>query len=93
MAESTQRLVYDTRRERVLLFGGFGENGPLNDLWEWDGERRPLGRGSGSGSPDSQRPRDGLRPEQAGGRFHGGLHSGETYSDTWEWDGWVRPVE
>ena len=30
-------MTYDLRRERVVLFGGIGEEGRLDDLWEWDG--------------------------------------------------------
>jgi hypothetical protein len=39
---SAHQMIYDSRREKVLLFGGTdgsetGGNLGLNDLWEWDG--------------------------------------------------------
>ncbi len=30
-------MVYDSARERIVLFGGIGPSGVLNDTWEWDG--------------------------------------------------------
>ncbi len=36
---STHRLSYDDDRERVVLFGGWGQDGLLGDTWEWDGQR------------------------------------------------------
>jgi hypothetical protein len=29
---------YDVRRQRVVLYGGIGAEGRMDDLWEWDGE-------------------------------------------------------
>jgi hypothetical protein len=32
--------VLDSRRKRLVVFGGSGEGGkPQSDLWEWDGRR------------------------------------------------------
>ncbi len=48
-ARNNARMVYDSKRQRVLLFGGWGSDpvnytdggvlrdGPMNDLWVWDG--------------------------------------------------------
>jgi hypothetical protein len=30
-------LVYDDKRQRVVLFGGHSDVATLNDMWEWDG--------------------------------------------------------
>jgi hypothetical protein len=30
-------MVYDKKRQRVVLYGGGSGSGPLNDMWEWDG--------------------------------------------------------
>jgi hypothetical protein len=38
-ARSMHALAYDPTRGRLVLFGGLGQAGPLDDLWEWDGER------------------------------------------------------
>jgi hypothetical protein len=32
-------LTYDSHRERVVLFGGWGDSGALADVWEWDGRQ------------------------------------------------------
>jgi hypothetical protein len=35
-------MAYDTRRQRVILFGGSRAVRPfgnLDDIWEWDGDR------------------------------------------------------
>src|SRR5688500_16231631 len=38
-ARSLHGMIYDAARARVLLFGGRGAGGPLNDTWTWDGTR------------------------------------------------------
>lgn len=30
-------MTYDSHRKRILMYGGWGNDGPLRDLWEWDG--------------------------------------------------------
>ncbi|HEY0882217.1 MAG TPA: kelch repeat-containing protein, partial [Archangium sp.] len=30
-------MAYDVSRARVVLFGGQGDGGRLDDTWEWDG--------------------------------------------------------
>ena len=30
-------MTYDSDRGKVLMYGGWGDNGALRDLWEWDG--------------------------------------------------------
>ena len=30
-------MTYDSDRSKVLMYGGWGDNGALRDLWEWDG--------------------------------------------------------
>lgn len=36
-ARNGQSLVYDERRGRVVMFGGWLDRGFLTDVWEWDG--------------------------------------------------------
>lgn len=36
-AREDHALVYDSERERIVLFGGAGTTGYLADTWEWDG--------------------------------------------------------
>jgi hypothetical protein len=33
----THALAYDSRRERVILFGGSDGTQTFGDTWEWDG--------------------------------------------------------
>ncbi len=81
-------MVYDSMRQRILLFGGAGD-GYRTDTWEWDGESWTL-RATDGPSPrvyqamayDAQRARAVL--------FGGAIWNGSSYtnlSDTWEWDG------
>jgi hypothetical protein len=84
-------MAYDSKRERIVLFGGAGAESDLGDTWEWDGsawtertsEASPPAREYCSMAYDSARGRTVL--------FGG--DSGSTYfGDTWEWDGtsWVE---
>lgn len=81
------RMVYDSARGRIVLFGGWG-NGqmPFNDLWEWDGrnwiERRstnaPPGRYDFAMAYDAAR---GTTVVFSGRSRYG------THTDHWEWNG------
>jgi hypothetical protein len=82
-------MVYDDTQQRVLLFGGFLEQGatfqPLNDLWSWDGSKWTY---LGSTGPA---PRGEMLAVWDGGRqklvVHGGAGGSGPLTDTWEWDG------
>lgn len=79
-------LAYDSARGRVVLFGGSGETGALQDTWEWDGTRweaiavngGPSARHGGAMVFDSARSRVLL---------FGGTDGVQYFADTWEWDG------
>ncbi len=86
-------MAYDSRRGRVVIFGGQaldpGGNVPtLNDLWEWDGTQwyfratnGPIPRVYGAMAYDERRGRTVL---------FGGQSIGQGLPDTdlvWEWDG------
>jgi len=30
--------IYDNTNKVILIYGGFGSSGVLNDTWEWDGK-------------------------------------------------------
>ena len=76
-------MVYDSTRESVVLFGGYGRR----DIWAWDGRRgawtdltlgeRPTDRGSTAMAYDSGRRKVVL---------FGGGNDGPMWNDTWEWD-------
>ena len=93
------RLVYDSARDRVVLFGGATStaNTPTlsDETWEWDGttwlqrdvEPHPSARWLMDLAYDAHRQRTvlfgGIREGTAGGT---GLVTGES-DETWEWDG------
>jgi hypothetical protein len=88
-------LTYDSRRKRVVLFGGLGQSQtPLSDTWEWDGidwtESMPT---------TSPPPRVGHAMTYDSARGVSVLYGGYACADancsgallvaddTWEWDG------
>ncbi len=87
-------MIYDARRDRMVLFGGFGD-GPSyqNDTWEWDGttwaERSP------TRSP-SVRLGQNMAYDSVRGRvvLFGGSDEKVGFNDSWEWDGeiWSEKV-
>ena len=80
-------LAYDAVRDRLILFGGYGNGGTLNDTWEWDGARWTQVADTG---PDK---RYGHKMVFDGTRvlLFGGVASGYV-GDTWSWDGqhWTK---
>ena len=80
-------MVYDTARSRTVVFGGSFDNGPSNELWEYDGTTwtqrlaspAPSPRVSPCGAYDSVRKMTVL--------FGGRVEKETSLSDTWEWDG------
>lgn len=82
-------MVYDSRRQRIVLFGGAAGSTVLGDTWEWDGERWTRMATEGP----SARTLQGLAYDSRRGRvvMFGGtgvLAPGATSSrETWEWDG------
>lgn len=90
------RMVYDSSRQRIVLFGGHVWAGlHLNDTWEFDGNswsqisttHTPLGRSNHAMTYDSARGKvvmyGGWRDTQLGS---------DILNDTWEYDGtdWVQ---
>ena len=83
-------LAYDSRRQRLVLYGGRTRDGAANraftDTWEWDGARwtqrevtGPSARVHPAGAFDARSGRLVL---------YGGIDSQERWlTDTWEWDG------
>lgn len=82
----------DIARSRVVLFGGIGASGPLNDTWEWDGHAWQLRQLVAPPSPRSQHAMayDPIRRRIV--LFGGTDASLQVLGDTWEYDGsfWVR---
>lgn len=98
---SAARLVYDSARESMVLFGGVGSSSggsvDLGDTWEWHDPssnwlarsptQAPAARKSFGMAYDSARARTVL--------FGGAAGSAQaSFGDTWEWDGtdWTQVV-
>jgi formylglycine-generating enzyme required for sulfatase activity len=85
------QVVYDTRRERAVMFGGFVPGtGLVNETWEWDGSNwnlrspatAPTVRAAFTMAYDSWRQRVVMF-----GGFQGSASSPTAVGDTWTWDG------
>ncbi len=82
--------AFDEERGRVVLFGGFGQDGiPLGDTWEWNGrnwqrvsELGPAPRKWAVMAYDSEREWTVLF-----GGLEGFGRTGDSLGDTWAWDG------
>ena len=91
-ARAAHGMVYDSRRRRVVLFGGSYKDEPFGDTWEYDGIAWTR-RSTWGPAP---RVAFGMAYDSARGRvvLHGGSQGvGLTiFEDTWEWDGekWLR---
>jgi len=93
-ARSLCGAAYDSRRDRVILFGGVGNKGysePKGDTWEWDGETWRQATDTTVGTRDHHV----MAYDSRRGRtvMYGGLTSSRSWAtDTWEWDGahWSR---
>lgn len=93
-AARTTQMVFDTARNRIVLFGGFGDppGSGLDDTWIWNGsawtelqpKHRPPARAAAAMVYDAARDRVVL--------FGGARPAGGVYGDTWEFDGadWVE---
>ena len=86
--------AYDSRRDRVVVFGGredCASGSYLNETWEWDGDSWLQRFPTTSPSP---RERSRLAYDSARSRvvLYGGFDGTNELSDTWEWDGdnWIQ---
>lgn len=86
--------AYDTRRNRVVLYGGMGLTNRENrygDTWEWNGKTWHQMTDNSVGTRDHH----AMAYDEARGRtvMFGGNKAGDHLeNDTWEWDGkqWAR---
>jgi hypothetical protein len=87
-SRDSSAMAYDAARQRVVLFGGYGADGPLDETWEWDGvtwtQRQPATR-----PPPRHRHEMAFDPIRRRIVLYGGIQgwSGYGLDDTWEWDG------
>ncbi len=99
---SYHRIVYDSQRNRVVLFGGWGGSRYFNDTWEWDGERweqrcdgEPLEDVCEHSPPALSYFDMSYDPERGKVVLFGGYVDQEYQSDVWEWDGsdWLNACD
>jgi hypothetical protein len=85
-ARSTHRMIFDSKRNRIVMFGGWGpDNQSLSDTWAWDGQRWSKLNDSGPS------PRFAMRMAYDASRdrivLFGGRGQAGDLADTWEFDG------
>jgi len=77
--------VYDTAREKIVLFGGRIQEGISGETWEWDGKQWVENRSVLTpGRFNCAMVYDSARQKTI--RF-GGRYAGKPVGDTWEYDG------
>lgn len=89
-------LVYDAKRDRLVLFGGRVRSGReqrlLNDTWEWDGHT--WSEVAKTGPAPAPRVHMGVAfdPSTNATIVHSGTAANEEFADTWSWNGdrWTR---
>jgi hypothetical protein len=94
VARGLSGAVYDSRRKRVVLFGGVGNKGYeelKGDTWEWDEKTWRQMADTSVGTRDHHV----MVYDEARGKtvMYGGQTSARTWAtDTWEWDGerWAK---
>lgn len=88
-ARYNTHLAYDPKRDRVVLYGGTGSSGPLQDLWELDGDTwSPITFNGGPGArANGELVFD---PVSQHILLIGGSVASPT--DVWDWDGatWTK---
>ncbi|MFO1078535.1 MAG: kelch repeat-containing protein [Planctomycetota bacterium] len=86
-------MVYDSLRNRVVLFGGGDAQGPLGDTWEFDGTNWTQRSPAQSPTPRANHVMafDAVRGRTV---LFGG-HDFQSLNDTWEFDGtnWFYPTQ
>jgi len=93
-ARSLSGAVYDSRRQKVVEFGGVGNSGyedTKGDTWEWDGKSWRQMTDPSVGTRDHH----SMAYDAARGKtvMYGGQNSNRSWAkDTWEWDGvkWTK---
>ena len=84
-ARDHHRAVYDRRRDRVVVFGGWNGESLEDDTWEWDGSAwsRVASTGPAPRAPFGMAYHESLEAVL----IAGGQDLDGAFADTWEWDG------
>lgn len=87
-------MAYDSKRHRVLLFGGYLGQVERNDLWEWDGfDWRELPNAATTSPAPRIDASIAFDPHTGSMILFGGTSNwlagpgATTHGDTWQWDG------
>ena len=82
-------MAYDEAHAEIVLFGGFGQPGEMNDTWLWQKDAWTEAPGSRSTASPPGRDGHALAYDAARGVtvLFGGRTSSGLASDTWLWDG------
>ena len=85
-ARGGHAMAYDSRRNRVVLFGGYNNNfGGLNDTWEYDCVTKTWTQRTPAASPPARHAHDMAYDPILGLTV---LYAGSgPFQDTWTWDG------
>lgn len=95
-------LAYDPVRERIVLFGGKGEDTIYGDTWEWNGEswqEITPDDPEGDGNPEPRYNQRMVYDPNSGGIFlqQGRSEQGQPEHMYWVWNGtswrWLEPVD
>jgi hypothetical protein len=83
-------MTFDSRRGVTVLFGGHGDAGPSDEIWEWNGVDWSLV--TVTGAPPAARAFHGMAYDSARGVhvMYGGSGGADALGDTWEYDGAAR---
>jgi hypothetical protein len=79
-------MVFDSARERAVLFGGETATGLANDTWEWDGDAWTQQEDTGP-SPRQFHAMGFDLVHKRVVLFGGDPGNGNALGDTWSWDG------
>jgi len=86
-ARSTHSMVYDSKRKKIILFGGTDDKKCLGDTWTYD--RKGWRRVANSGPPGLLAPSLAYDVERDQVVLFGGFNEQGYNGDTWIWNGSV----
>jgi len=88
-ARSGHSMVYDSARDKVVLFGGEDYGNSFNDIWEWDGANSTWTDVTPEGDKPSARSGHAMVYDSGRGKvvLFGGEDDDNSLNDIWEWDG------
>jgi hypothetical protein len=80
-------MAYDSARHNVVLFGGLGSTGLLDDTWTWDGAVWTPHRGMTATPPARKSAAIAYDEDSHLVLLFGGITAGGQAGDSWSWDG------